>query len=104
MEMLYYGDNLEVLRASIADESIDLIYLHSPFNSQAQITAFTDTWQWGKESVRALEELKFKRGELAELLGTVCLERQPVNISKIVYSIYVQTILSNQTSKRQKLK
>ncbi len=32
---LYYGDNLEVLRASIADESVDLIYLDPPFNSQA---------------------------------------------------------------------
>ncbi len=84
IKTLYYGDNLEVLRASIADESVDLIYLDPPFNSQAaynvlfkspkgedsqaQITAFEDTWQWGEESVRALEQLKFKRGELAELL------------------------------------
>src|SRR4051794_25963478 len=32
---LYYGDNLDVLRESIADESIDLIYLDPPFNSQS---------------------------------------------------------------------
>jgi len=32
---LYYGDNLEILRAHIKDESIDLIYLDPPFNSQA---------------------------------------------------------------------
>jgi len=61
---LYYGDNLEVMREHIPDESVDLVYLDPPFNSardynvlfkqakkdenQAQITAFTDTWQWSK--------------------------------------------------------
>jgi site-specific DNA-methyltransferase (adenine-specific) len=35
MNHLYYGDNLEVLRNSIADESVDLIYLDPPFNSNA---------------------------------------------------------------------
>jgi DNA modification methylase len=59
---LYYGDNLAVLRESIASESVDLIYLDPPFNSQAnynllfrspagqqsqaQIEAFEDTWHW----------------------------------------------------------
>ncbi len=32
---LYYGDNLTVLRESIRDESVDLIYLDPPFNSNA---------------------------------------------------------------------
>jgi adenine-specific DNA methylase len=32
---LYYGDNLDILRSSIADESVDLVYLDPPFNSQA---------------------------------------------------------------------
>ncbi|MBP6965776.1 MAG: site-specific DNA-methyltransferase [Armatimonadetes bacterium] len=61
---LYYGDNLTIMREHIADESVDLVYLDPPFNSardynvlfkqakkdenQAQITAFTDTWQWSK--------------------------------------------------------
>lgn len=59
---LYYGDNLDVLREHIPDESVDLIYLDPPFNSQAtynvlfrsptgeqskaQIEAFEDTWHW----------------------------------------------------------
>ncbi len=35
MKALYYGDNLQVLRDSIATESVDLIYLDSPFNSKS---------------------------------------------------------------------
>src|SRR5579872_2681912 len=31
---LYYGDNLEILRRHISDESVDLIYLDPPFNSK----------------------------------------------------------------------
>ena len=34
---LYYGDNLDVLRASVASESVDLIYLDPPFNSNASV-------------------------------------------------------------------
>jgi site-specific DNA-methyltransferase (adenine-specific) len=84
IKKLYYGDNLEILREQIDDEIIDLIYLDPPFNSQAnynvifnnpkgeksqaQITAFEDTWTWNIESERALQELKQIRGDLAELL------------------------------------
>ncbi len=68
---LYYGDNLDVLRESIAAESVDLVYLDPPFNSQAtynvlfraaggidsqaQIEAFGDTWHWGRESEIAFD-------------------------------------------------
>jgi DNA modification methylase len=71
--VLYYGDNLEILRKYIPDSSVDLIYLDPPFNSkatynvlfkeptgepsQAQISAFEDTWHWGLESERALQEI-----------------------------------------------
>ena len=64
--LLFYGDNLEVLRESIATESVDLVYLDPPFNSnraysvmfkdksghesQAQMEAFDDTWTWTHES------------------------------------------------------
>ncbi|MHB9033238.1 MAG: DNA methyltransferase [Anaerolineae bacterium] len=64
MNTLYYGDNLDILRTYIKDESVDLVYLDPPFNSnrsynilfkeagktadssQAQIEAFDDTWHW----------------------------------------------------------
>jgi site-specific DNA-methyltransferase (adenine-specific) len=84
IKKLYYGDNLEILREQIDDEIIDLIYLDPPFNSQAnynvifnnpkeeksqaQITAFEDTWTWNIESERAIQELKQIRGDLDELL------------------------------------
>jgi 16S rRNA G966 N2-methylase RsmD len=32
---LYFGDNLDILREHVADESVDLIYLDPPFNSNA---------------------------------------------------------------------
>jgi site-specific DNA-methyltransferase (adenine-specific) len=71
---LYFGDNLEVLRSgAIPPESVDLIYLDPPFNSnanysvlfrepeggqsQAQIQAFEDTWQWGIEAENAYEDV-----------------------------------------------
>lgn len=70
---LYYGDNLQILRDHIPDESVDLVYLDPPFNSNAdynvlfkepkgepstaQITAFEDTWHWGFEAERALQDV-----------------------------------------------
>lgn len=81
---LYFGDNLEVLRKHIPDESVDLIYLDPPFNSKAdynvifrehtgkgpgaQIKAFEDTWSWGVESEKALQEVVAKHGRLGEFL------------------------------------
>ena len=43
MNKLYYGDNLDVLRKSVADESVDLIYLDPPFNSNADYNALFKT-------------------------------------------------------------
>jgi site-specific DNA-methyltransferase (adenine-specific) len=70
---LYFGDNLEVLRGDIVDETVDLIYLDPPFNSkdtynvrfrapggeqsQAQIEAFEDTWHWTDKAERAFDEV-----------------------------------------------
>ncbi len=70
---LYFGDNLNILREHIADESVDLIYLDPPFNSNAtynvlfreksgqesaaQITAFDDTWHWDIGSEAAYRDV-----------------------------------------------
>ena len=70
---LFYGDNLVILREHIPSESIDLIYLDPPFNSsrnynvlfkdehgtesEAQITAFEDTWHWNLAAEETYAEL-----------------------------------------------
>jgi len=70
---LFYGDNLDILRKYIHDESVDLIYLDPPFNSKAsynilfkepsgepskaQITAFDDTWHWTSETASAFKDI-----------------------------------------------
>lgn len=38
--LLYYGDDLDILRRSVADESVDLVYLDPPFNSSATHNVF----------------------------------------------------------------
>ncbi|MEI4197008.1 DNA methyltransferase [Roseovarius sp. E0-M6] len=85
MNHLYYGDNLAVLRESIADESVDLVYLDPPFNSNAsynvlfkgpkgnesaaQIEAFDDTWHWTDAAEEAFGEvLRSGNGAAAEML------------------------------------
>lgn len=84
MNTLYYGDNLQVLRQHIKDESIDLIYLDPPFNSNAnynvlfderdgtraaaQIQAFEDTWRWDAAAAEAFESTIVQGGKVADAL------------------------------------
>src|ERR1700677_3959517 len=82
---LYYGNNIDVLRESIATASIDLVYLDPPFNSnanynvlfkspagaesQAQIEAFEDTWHWNETAERAFDEVMSSgNADVAEML------------------------------------
>jgi adenine specific DNA methylase Mod len=73
VNQLFYGDNLRILRNDIRDESVDLIYLDPPFNSnrsynilfahksgeqaQGQIEAFDDTWTWSQQAEEQYTEL-----------------------------------------------
>jgi DNA modification methylase len=82
--LLYYGDNLEVLQRYLKDESVDLVYLDPPFNSRqdynvlfaekdgsqssSQIHAFEDTWEWNIEAERTLQEVIEKGGRIADAL------------------------------------
>ena len=69
---LFFGDNLEILKKYIPDNSIDLIYLDPPFNSkrsynilfneglkesESQIRVFEDTWHWTREAQETFDEL-----------------------------------------------
>ena len=81
--LLYYGDNLDVLRRHVKDESVDLVYLDPPFNSNAsynvlfaehgaksaaQISAFEDSWEWNEESAATYHETVEHGGEVANAL------------------------------------
>lgn len=73
LNTLYYGDNLDILRRYVEDESVDLVYLDPPFNSNAdynvlfaekdgtqahaQIKAFEDTWSWDLEAAQEYAEV-----------------------------------------------
>ena len=81
---LYYGDNLDVLRRYVKDESVDLVYLDPPFNSRqdynvlfaekdgtqssSQIHAFEDTWEWNTDAMRAYEEIVEHGGRVADTM------------------------------------
>ena len=80
---LFYGDNLDIMKKHIKDESVDLIYLDPPFNSnvnynaifkngsrevESQIQAFNDTWKWGNESSKAFDEVMNIGGQVASIL------------------------------------
>src|SRR4030042_2007885 len=70
--LLYYGDNLDVLRRHVKHETVDLVYLDPPFNSNAsynvlfaeqngsqaaaQIKAFEDTWRWDRSAAQTYQE------------------------------------------------
>ncbi|MHB8542025.1 MAG: DNA methyltransferase [Candidatus Acidiferrales bacterium] len=84
MNQLYYGDNLDVLRRYIKDESVDLVYLDPPFKSNqdynvlfaekdgtgaaAQFKAFEDTWEWNQLSQAVLEEIIEGGGRVSQVM------------------------------------
>ena len=81
---LYYGDNYEVLKMYVKDESVDLVYLDPPFNSRqdynvlfaekdgsqssSQIHAFEDTWEWNIDAQRSYEYIVEQGGHVADAL------------------------------------
>lgn len=84
MNLLYYGDNLDVLRRHVADKSVDLVYLDPPFNSNAsysvlfaerdgtqaaaQIKAFEDTWRWDQGAARAYQDVVEAGGNVSQAM------------------------------------
>ena len=81
---LFYGDNLDVLRRHVKDDSVDLVYLDPPFNSNqdynvlfreqeghkasAQIRAFEDTWQWDETAAATFHDVVECGGRVSEVL------------------------------------
>lgn len=81
---LYYGDNLDILRRYIKDDSVDLIYLDPTFNSNAtynvlfaehngsqaaaQIKAFEDTWRWDQVAAKTFQEVVEAGGKVSQAM------------------------------------
>ena len=81
---LYYGDNLDILKRYIKDESADLVYLDPPFNSNAtynvlfaeqngsraaaQIKAFGDTWQWDQAAAKVYQQTVEAGGKVSQVM------------------------------------
>src|SRR5881392_2675636 len=81
---LFYGDNLDVLRRYVLDESVNLIYLDPPFNSNqdynvlfterdgtraaAQIKAFEATWEWDEVAALAYQEVVEGGGRVSQAM------------------------------------
>lgn len=81
---LFYGDNLDVLRHYVEDESVDLVYLDPPFNSNAnynvlfaeqdgsrsaaQIKAFGDTWRWDQAAAKMYDEIVEGGGDVSRTM------------------------------------
>ena len=86
--VLYYGDNLRILRDHIPTHSVDLIYLDPPFNSKkeynllfteptggasrAQVTAFEDSWRWDESACLAYAQI---------------IERAPAQVSSLISAL-----------------
>ena len=86
---LFYGDNLPILREYVADESVDLVYLDPPFNSnrtynvlfkqesgqaaESQLAAFEDTWHWNDAAGRTYQAL---------------IESGPPNVERLIRAFY----------------
>ena len=84
MNKLFYGDNLNILREYIKDETVDLIYLDPPFNSnrnynvlfksesgteaESQITAFEDTWHWNASAEETYRELILEGDNVGQMV------------------------------------
>src|SRR5438067_1024609 len=81
---LFYGDNLDVLGRHVKDETVDLVYLDPPFNSNAdynvlfghvdgsraaaQIKAFEDTWRWDRSAAASFQEMVRRGDQVAQTL------------------------------------
>lgn len=101
---LYYGDNLKIMRRYLKDETVDLIYLDPPFNSNqnynilfaekdgsraaSQIKAFGDTWRWDQQAVRTYQDVMESGGRTAQYLQAL---RQMVGTNDMLAYITMMT-------------
>ena len=100
--VLYYGDNLDILNKHIPDNSVDLIYLDPLFNSkkdynilfkengglesEAQVKAFGDSWHWTQAAQYTYQEIVTKAPKIkkydAEQSNMIYIRKNPLNKSE----------------------
>src|ERR1700680_4433127 len=84
VNQLFYGDNLDVLRRHIPENSVDLVYLDPPFKSDqdynvlfaekdgtraaAQFKAFEDTWEWNQAAAAEYEAVVEAGGKVSDVM------------------------------------
>jgi adenine specific DNA methylase Mod len=84
VNFLYYGDNLDVLRRHIKDDTVDLVYLDPPFNSNqsynvlfqekdrtgaaSQFKAFEDSWEWNQTAAATYEQVVESGGRVSDVM------------------------------------
>ena len=104
--VLYYGDNLHILRHHIPDESIDLVYLDPPFNSKAdynvlfreesgersaaQIKAFSDFWHWDSAAEETYRDIvETCPDKVATMVSAM---RQAINDTDVMAYLVMMTV------------
>lgn len=106
MSVLYYGDNYKILSEHIPTESIDLIYLDPPFNSsrnynvlfkdesgndsEAQITAFEDTWHWNQSAEKAYQDLVTRSD--SRIASTIGAFRHSIGTNQMMAYLVMMTV------------
>ena len=111
MKTLYYGDNLEILRNKIPDNSVDLCYIDPPFNSKrsyfqiynniggsedkAQAQAFVDTWTWDDRAIAGYTEIttnlngRFTRQAIELIKGLELVLGGKTNNDLLAYLVHI---------------
>ncbi|MEO6021909.1 MAG: DNA methyltransferase [Burkholderiales bacterium] len=105
MKKLFYGDNLQVLRNYIPDESVDLIYLDPPFNSKRDynllfktpkkpaktsgkaLTAEKPQQEYGDAQITAFEDTWHWLQPAADELRDIT-KNGPTQVSELMQAIY----------------
>jgi len=113
--VLYFGDNLDILGEYVEDESVDLIYLDPPFNSRAQYNllferpgsdlesaqagAFRDTWTWGADAEWSYKETMKLGGSTARIVDAL---RSALHESDMMAYLCMMTIRLHALHKKLK--
>lgn len=70
MNTLYYGDNLKILRDYIKDESVDLVYLDPPFNSNRNYNVLFRNESGSDSESQCLTPFAYSNPYYGHLFGT----------------------------------